>query len=295
MDAEPNNPNNFPFPFTVFGFVVAIFITLLYFIGGGHIAQMLTPANGSIESNPAAMRISQALAQVLFMLIPALAITRVSPLGTRLLLRFDASAITPKHWFVVIVSIPLIQIFGYAWSSVQDAILPAQLVQWLANQSEETQTLYITLLGGFGIVDFLTAIVIGALIPAVAEEILFRGVMQRSIEQQSGIPIAIVHTSMLFMLIHFNPAQSITLLALAILLSVVAATSRSLIPSIIMHLLNNTLAVCSLYIQPMQSLDESAVNLSLPFAVPLLLLSTSGIIACVWLLLRKPQKLIFTV
>ncbi|MBX7154095.1 MAG: CPBP family intramembrane glutamic endopeptidase [Candidatus Kapaibacterium sp.] len=288
MQEEPNNYNEFPFPHTVFGFVATISVIILYFIGGSYLTFALAPA-GNIETNPTAMRLAQTLAQVLFMLLPAFAVSRLSPIGTRALLRADSPSIQLKHWIVVLLAIPLVQMFAYGWESFQSVVAPPQLAQWLAEQEQSTQQTYITLLGGSGAGDFLTALAVGALIPAIAEEVLFRGVMQRSVEQHSGVPVAIVHTAMLFTFIHFNPAQSIPLLALAVLLSVVAASSRSLIPGTIIHFLNNALAVSSIHIAQVQSLDTAGNNLPLPVAILLLLLSGASIVACAWWLLQKPK------
>ena len=81
----------------------------------------------------------------------------------------------------------------------------------------------------------LTAIVMAP----IAEEMLFRGLVQRSLEHYREPAIAIVLTSVLFALVHFNPWTAIQVMLLGLVFGYVTWKSGSILPAIIMHSLNN--------------------------------------------------------
>lgn len=86
---------------------------------------------------------------------------------------------------------------------------------------------------------FLGAVVLAA----VAEEILFRGFLQHMLERHwKDVTRAVLITSLLFAVIHFNPSAVIQIYLLAILMGYLAWRTDSVVPSIIMHGINNFLA-----------------------------------------------------
>lgn len=88
-----------------------------------------------------------------------------------------------------------------------------------------------------------------ALVPAVIEEIFFRGVLQRllmrSYPQQKWL--VFLFTALIFSLLHFSPAGFLSRLVLGLMLSYLAYDSRGLRIPMLFHLINNTLAILSLY------------------------------------------------
>ena len=88
-----------------------------------------------------------------------------------------------------------------------------------------------------------------ALVPAVIEEIFFRGVLQRllmrSYPQQKWL--VFFFTALFFSLLHFSPAGFLSRLVLGLMLSYLAYDSRGLRIPMLFHLINNTLAILSLY------------------------------------------------
>ncbi len=84
----------------------------------------------------------------------------------------------------------------------------------------------------------LYAIIAVAIVPAVCEEFLFRGIILTEYER-NGIPLAIVMSSLTFGLIHFNPVRLPIYFYYGIVLSLVLYVTRSLIASTIVHMANN--------------------------------------------------------
>lgn len=84
----------------------------------------------------------------------------------------------------------------------------------------------------------LYAVVAMAIVPAVCEEFLFRGIILTEYER-NGVPLAIVTSSLAFGLIHFNPVRLPIYFYYGIVLSLVLYVTRSVLASTIVHMANN--------------------------------------------------------
>jgi membrane protease YdiL (CAAX protease family) len=82
-----------------------------------------------------------------------------------------------------------------------------------------------------------------ALFPPAAEELLFRGVLVRSLAPRLGAPLAVVVGAAVFGVYHLFPPQMVSTFALGLVLGFVTLRSRSIVPAMITHALNNTVAV----------------------------------------------------
>jgi membrane protease YdiL (CAAX protease family) len=81
-----------------------------------------------------------------------------------------------------------------------------------------------------------------ALLPGLAEELLFRGVLQRSLRWR-GLSIAVAGSA--FALFHVDPVHVVGVLPLGLFLSWVAARSCTTV-TVIAHILNNSVALLSI-------------------------------------------------
>lgn len=82
-----------------------------------------------------------------------------------------------------------------------------------------------------------------ALVPAICEEVMFRGYVQGAFEKSWGAWPAILLSGLLFGLFHIQLANLLPLATLGILLGLVTWLSGSLVPAIVAHLINNGGAV----------------------------------------------------
>ena len=94
--------------------------------------------------------------------------------------------------------------------------------------------------------DIPTALLLFAVIPAVCEEFAFRGYILSGLERGHSMRTAIVMSALLFGFMHvfvslFQQLFNATLLGL--LLGLFAVRSRSILPGIVFHLINNSLGV----------------------------------------------------
>lgn len=110
----------------------------------------------------------------------------------------------------------------------------------------EKQVKIMSRMSGFG--DYLVALVVMALGPAIFEETFFRGGMQNLLEKSTGrMWTAIILTSLVFSAIHFSWYGLLSRFALGMVLGLLYHYSGSLWLSILGHFLNNALVVTVMY------------------------------------------------
>jgi membrane protease YdiL (CAAX protease family) len=85
-------------------------------------------------------------------------------------------------------------------------------------------------------------IIIGVFAP-VCEELLFRGVLARSLETRFRRPAAIAISALAFALAHESPYRLFAPLLIGAIAAYVTLRSRSVVPAIVLHALNNTILV----------------------------------------------------
>lgn len=76
----------------------------------------------------------------------------------------------------------------------------------------------------------------------ITEEMLFRGVLQGTLEVRSNLNRAVLWTAVIFTILHFNFEQILSLWLLALLLSFVTWRVDSILPAILIHMIINGLS-----------------------------------------------------
>lgn len=86
------------------------------------------------------------------------------------------------------------------------------------------------------------------LVPAVLEELFFRGALQ-GLLRPCGSSAAIFGPALLFALLHLNLAQGITAFVCGVFLGWLTERTGSILPGMLLHLVNNTIAFGVAYLQ----------------------------------------------
>lgn len=89
----------------------------------------------------------------------------------------------------------------------------------------------------------IVALLVIALVPAVCEEVLFRGVLLRALGTRFVPAVAITLTALAFSAYHLSLLQLVPTFTLGLLLGLLAVRADSIVPAILAHLVNNTIAV----------------------------------------------------
>ncbi|HEX7843624.1 MAG TPA: CPBP family intramembrane glutamic endopeptidase [Kofleriaceae bacterium] len=87
------------------------------------------------------------------------------------------------------------------------------------------------------------ALAMFALLPAVCEEILFRGVLARSLGRSTSLIVATLVSAVVFSAYHLSLVQALPTLSLGALLAVLAIRADSIAPTMVAHAINNALAI----------------------------------------------------
>ncbi|MGN0818023.1 MAG: lysostaphin resistance A-like protein [Candidatus Coproplasma sp.] len=182
---------------------------------------------------------------------------------------------SPKYYLIAILLI-----FGLIFSLGTVNGYFIELLK-LAGYTPRQSTLP-TLSGG-GIVG---ALIVIAVLPAVFEEVLFRGVLLKNAEEDAGSVGAILLCGLTFSLYHGSVEQTIYQFICGCLFALLAVRSGSVLPTVFIHFINNALIIiCSVC----GALDEAG-NLIMSQAANVAITACSAValvVATVWLILDK--------
>ncbi|MDQ4094831.1 MAG: CPBP family intramembrane metalloprotease [Actinomycetota bacterium] len=98
--------------------------------------------------------------------------------------------------------------------------------------------------------DFVCLFIVVVIIAPILEEIVFRGLLYRAIRARIGVASATVITALAFSAMHFQPLLLGVLFAFGVVLALVAEWSDSLYPPIVLHALNNSVAILLPFVVP---------------------------------------------
>jgi membrane protease YdiL (CAAX protease family) len=261
----------------------------LYQIVGGVLTLLIFGLD--IEKAPVnGFRLMTMAGQVLFILLPALLFSKWFYEDVTTVIRFKPARWKEVGLFVIgiIILTPLLQNFvviqNYFIDKLASSSSTVQSIKLLFdNLNDKVETTYSNLIMAHSIPEGLLVILVVAAVPAVCEEVMFRGFIQKSFELKFKPYLAILVTSIFFGLYHFNPYGLIPLIALGSYFGFAAYMSDSIFTSMSLHFLNNFVAVIMFFIagneDVMSTSVDNAVDLKSSITIfVLLLLIFSGVI-----------------
>ena len=91
---------------------------------------------------------------------------------------------------------------------------------------------------------FILLFIAVAIVAPIGEELLFRGFFQQALEKHwHDVTRAILITALLFSMIHMNPYWFAQIYILGVLLGFIAWKTKSVIPALVLHGMNNAMAM----------------------------------------------------
>jgi membrane protease YdiL (CAAX protease family) len=114
-----------------------------------------------------------------------------------------------------------------------------------------------------------------ALLPGVCEEIVFRGVMARSLGRVMPTVVAALASAAVFSAYHLTLAQAAPTFTIGVMLGVIAQRADSAVPTMLAHILNNVIAIADSrhLLEPIDATIRAAPDLALVFAIAVLILA----------------------
>ena len=243
------------------------------------------------------MKLGQGISSIFMFVVPPILyyiITRkehqMKDLGLRKL--------TPPWWLIIIgaflmfISLPVSNLLT-EWNEGMKLGGAFQMLEDMMKTLEQTATdltermLNVDTIGGL-----LLNLIIIALIPAVGEELTFRGVVQQGLTRRMNPHVAIILSAAIFSFIHFQFYGFLTRMFLGMLLGYMFYITGSLWTSILMHFLNNGSAVLIYYLNNKGIINVDVDHFGATQSVWLIIVSamvTIGLIAWSWIK-AQPKK-----
>jgi membrane protease YdiL (CAAX protease family) len=233
-----------PVPFAV---LVLGIVFLLYQGLGTVLVLLLTGGKFTVESS-ALVRWSTLAGQLLFMLLPTLVLARLRYGNIRRSLRLNLPE--PLEILVIVIAVFALQQMVQGYMTLQDALpLPEPLRHFVDLLRKAVEMSYRLLAQASSPLEFVFVVVTVALVPALSEEMLFRGLVQGSFAESYGGLRSAVITGVIFGAYHLNPFGIVPLVSLGIFFGYVVYRSGSLLLAITAHFFNNFVACTALYLQ----------------------------------------------
>jgi|LSQX01.2.fsa_nt_gb membrane protease YdiL (CAAX protease family) len=154
-------------------------------------------------------------------------------------------------------------------------VLEIYLPQIVSNYNDAMSYLYE---GSLALIVLRTAIIV-----PIAEELVFRGVILKKANYIMPFYAANIVQAMLFGLVHINPIQIIYAFTTGLIDGYITMRYRSIIPSILMHILFNTYAVLNV---AYKRAVDNPIDLSKWFFIVLTLIGASIFFVCYRMLKR---------
>lgn len=160
---------------------------------------------------------------------------------------------------------------------------------WMKDSQEEYKAIVDALLADKSTLVFVLNFMTVALLPAVCEEWLFRGTLQKFLSERINIHIAVLMSSVLFSLVHAEFSGFLPRIILGMLLGYLFYYSGSLWVNVFAHLVNNGVQVILMYLDNLGIYQSDLDNPEMP---PFweFTLYTAGFIGLWYLFYRFSQR-----
>lgn len=211
---------------------------------------------------------------------------RVKP---KALFREMGYAHSPKWWVYLICAamVPLILIVSTGFGYITNIFI--LLFGGALTSSPVVATDHVGL--------FLMSIVATAVLPALFEELLNRGIVLRGLKDHFKDTSLAVMGGLFFALMHTNIQQTLYTFVFGILLSLLAIKLKSIWPCILIHFGNNALCVWEDYalangwfgsnmFSTLNNFTDNLLSTNLGLAAALWILACGAVIALVWVCIR---------
>lgn len=229
-----------------FAIISLMIIFILYQIVGGVLTLLIFGLKPTVE-NITGFRVATGISQIIFILLPSILLLRLVTFSPKEYIRWKLP--TLQMFIVPIVGIFSLQQMLQIYLAFQEKLpLPDQLQSMMEKFKQLFEELYKLIVASASITELFWVIFIVALIPAISEEILFRGLVQRSMEKSLSPMRGVVITGLIFGIYHLNPFSFIPLVAIGIYLGYITMRSGSIWVSIGAHFTNNLLACISMFL-----------------------------------------------
>jgi hypothetical protein len=268
------------FPTNAVIILLIIGITISFNVFGSLVALISMQLELSID-----VKLIQAISQIIFLLGLTILISNIIPLRFKQIFRLEKN-IEFKYIGFGVIGLFFLNLFNTGFVSFQEHLIPESFMPIYLDYLDLMESIYEKMLKGRDAYDFLLAILIGAVIPAISEEFLFRGFGQRALEEKNSVLFSVTVTGVIFGVIHFNLVNLFPLILIGVFLGYLAHYSNNILVPIFIHFLNNAVSILFFYIGEPDLINEEA-NLSFSMALLLSIIGLFGVVGVIITLIRS--------
>jgi uncharacterized protein len=206
-------------------------------------------------------KILQVISQVGVFVIPSLFFVYwvSSEANTYLPLRFTAA----KFWYwlpVIFIGLTFLNSLLYEINRAVDFSFISKEFQDSLVYNQALSDKKISTFIGDTWLSFVGNVVVICAVPAISEEILFRGVLQRlGIELTRNLHIGILFSAVLFAVMHWQPLNFLPIFALGIVFGYITIITGSILIPITLHFLNNFFRLVLLHLEKRYDIGEMEI------------------------------------
>ena len=186
------------------------------------------------------------LSQIIFLLIPTILLAKRQHGKISEVFRWRIP--TFRETFLAVIGMIALMQIGEMYLFFQDKIpIPQQLVPFIEAMKKAIEEAFKMLIIAHSIPEMLFVVMVAAVTPAVCEELMFRGLIQKNFTIAYGSRKGFIIAGTIFALYHLNPFWLVPLIALGVYFSFLQYRSQTLLLPILAHLINNASATLGVY------------------------------------------------
>jgi hypothetical protein len=226
----------------LFAFMSLVFVFLLYQVGGGVLTFLVAGAISITRDNVWTMRWLTFIGQLCFILLPTLLLARLFATRLRDVFQFRIPGL--RESTLALLALFSLQRVFEAYMYFQERVsMPDILREVIEPIKKMLEELTKVLLRADSPLELSAVILIVAVVPAIVEELLFRGLIQKIFERLMSPVVSAVLAGAIFGLFHVNPFEIVPLVGLGVFFGLLRYRSQSLLVPIAAHFFNNLMAV----------------------------------------------------
>ena len=273
----------------------AIIFTIIGAVIGGLVYGMpdlLKFFAGDLSANLSLTKIVQIASSTGMFIIPALFFARIESRDWQDYLRLKSPlpVLIILTILLMFISVPLLELSVEVNTSMKLPAFLGEMEEWMRRQEDQMAELTKHLLTMKTVGALLVNLLMLAVIPAIGEEFIFRGCLQRLFKEITGNHhIAIWLTAIIFSAIHMQFYGFIPRMLLGAMFGYLLVWSNSLWLPILAHFVNNATAVITAYVFQQQGKTLDQLNEPQTGSWPAYLISLFGTAALLWYFYQKAK------
>ena len=284
--------------FVIAGYCIFSFFMLLFgmtFLKEADLGEIFSLSSDSPGNFLSFLKWMQGFVQVGIMLIPALIFAYFYGKKPFKMLKINKTNPSWAIWIAIVIPfivLPLVGVLAEWNNAMKFPAFLASLEQYLRNMETSAAEMTKIFLHAETVQGLLLNILIIAIIPAISEEFLFRGVLQNIFKQWfRNIHWAVIVTALVFSAVHGQFFGFLPRFVLGLMLGYLFVMTRSIWAPTIAHFVNNGTATIVAFLQSQGVIETSAEEFgTMKNAEMWGLISAAATVAIFYLLWKRNEK-----